>query len=235
MSADDPKLNDPLVPPPASRTPLFNAPLVVVLLSAVMVLVHMARSGVFGGQGAAEFLALWLGVIRTGTFATEIPPAPLFGLTPYVLHVFVHFGWLHLIVNVGVFLAVGSATARAFGTSVKATLGFLAFFVTCAIGGAVLAWLVSLNTSSLIAGASTSISGLIAAAGWVRGGRAGMLQLAMPWLVFNLALAVIELFIDQPISWSGHIGGLLVGMVSFPVFLAVFRDGPTRQRPHRPF
>jgi membrane associated rhomboid family serine protease len=226
VSSDDPDLNQPAGrrPPPASGGPIVNAPLVVVVLAAAIVLAHLASLGLFGGGASAQAIAIWLGAVRTGALAAEVPQAPVFGLSPYVLHVFVHFGWFHLLVNVGILLAVGSATARAFGTGVKATLGFLIFFFACAIGGAVLSVIVNLGSPSYMAGASTAVSGLIASAGWVRGGRPGMLQLAMPWFGLNLALGVAEVFVDQPFAWAGHIGGLLVGMLAFPVFVRLFRS-----------
>ncbi len=219
-------LNDPHEPPPPRPAPMFNAPLVVVVLCGLIVLAHLAALGFFGGGVSAQNMALVLGAIRTGSLAAEVPQAPLFGLSPYVLHVFVHFGWFHLLVNVGILLAVGSQTARAFGTGVKATLGFLLFFFACAIGGALVSVLVNLGSPSFMAGASTSVSGLLASAGWVRGGRQGMLRLAVPWLGLNLALGVAEIFIDQPMAWGGHIGGLLVGMIFFPAFLALFARRP---------
>jgi membrane associated rhomboid family serine protease len=184
------------------------------------------QTGVFGGGASANAIALWIGAVRTGSVAAEAPAAPLFGLTPYVLHVFLHFGWLHPAAQSGRLARFRIGAAQAFGRGLRAALGFLAFFFACAIGGAVLAVLVNWNNPSVMVGASTAISGLVAAAGWARGGRAGMLSLALPWLAINLALGAAELFIDQPIAWAGHIGGLLVGMAGFPVFLALFRAKP---------
>jgi membrane associated rhomboid family serine protease len=235
MENRDPRLNRPETSQPANSGPAINAPIVVIVLCVLIVLAHLAALGTFGGQDYAPAVALWLGAVRTGAAAAELPPAPIFGLTPYVLHVFLHFGWFHLLVNLGVLLAVGSQTARAFGTGVRATVGFLLFFFACAIGGAVVSVLVNYDSPSVMAGASTAVSGLVASAGWTMGGRAGMLRLAIPWLVINLGLGVAELFIDQPIAWAGHIGGLLVGMLAFPFFLAAFRRRPDSPRRHRPF
>jgi CheY-like chemotaxis protein len=76
----------------------------------------------------------------------------------------------------------------------------------------------------LMAGASTAVSGVLAGAGWAAGGRMGMLRLAGPWLLINIALGLAGVFMNVPISWSGHIGGLLAGALTFPLFVRVFRE-----------
>ena len=71
-------------------------------------------------------------------------------------------------------------------------------------------------------GASTGVSGLLAAAGWVTGGLTGMLRLALPWIAINLFIALTGAVFPVPIGWAGHIGGTLAGMLLTPVFLAIF-------------
>jgi membrane associated rhomboid family serine protease len=73
-------------------------------------------------------------------------------------------------------------------------------------------------------GASTGVSGLIAAAGWVRGGFRGMLGLALPWIGFNIVIALTGMVLPIPISWAGHIGGTVAGALLFPLVLAVFGE-----------
>lgn len=209
------------------REPLFNAlPGVVVLLAAIIVAVQLAESVSFGRGGAVHALIYWAGALRTGAAADAFPPAPLWGASPYLLHVFVHAGWTHLLLNLGVLLAVGSAVRRPFGPGLRGDAGFLIFFFACAIGGALLHLITHLHEATTMAGASTALSGLIAAAGWARGGRVGMYQLALPWLGFNLVLAVVSVVYPVPIAWVGHVGGLLVGMAAYPVFVRTMRAQP---------
>lgn len=212
-------------PSEPARQPVFNAlPGVIALLALTMLGVHLLDAWAVGqgADGVHSVIYNWA-VLRTGPFLTQFPTAPVWGTSPYLLHVFVHFGWLHLFVNLGALLAFGAAALRPFGQGLRANLGFLSFFFACAIAGAGLSSLVHANDPQLMAGSSTAISGLVAAAGWASGGRAGMLRLGGPWLAMNLAMAVADQLFAIPISWSGHIGGLLVGMIAYPLFVALFR------------
>ncbi|MGJ3232608.1 MAG: rhomboid family intramembrane serine protease [Oceanicaulis sp.] len=209
---------------PGGRTPMFNmlAP-VIVLLAGLMIAVQLSESWTMAsGGGALHGLVLWAGTVRTGGVLDELPPAPVFGLSPYLLHVFVHFGWLHLLMNLGALLAFGPAAARPFGRGWKSAPGFLIFFFACAIGGALATVVVNAGTPSVMAGASTALSGVIAGAGFAAGGRGVMTRIALPWLVINLALAGIDLFFPQPISWEGHLGGLITGFAVYPLFVRWF-------------
>ncbi|MAP48264.1 MAG: hypothetical protein CMH90_02170 [Oceanicaulis sp.] len=227
-SEDDPSgIAPPPRPEPQSREPLFNSfPGVVLVLGAVMLGVQIADSMAAGQGGLAHGLIYWAGTLRTGATAEAFPPAPGFGLSPYVLHVFVHFGWAHLLINLGALAAFGAVSRAPFGPGLRGDMGFLAFFFACAVGGAVLHQLTHMNAPSMMAGSSTAISGLLAAAGWMRGGRAGMLRLAVPWFLINLAIALAGLVFPVPLAWAGHVGGLLVGMAAYPVFVRYLRVRP---------
>jgi len=212
---------------PAGRQPIFNGlPTVILTLALLMVGVSLLDEVTLSqGHGLVHGLIYWLATIRTGEAAVMGPPTPLGGLPPYILHVFVHFGWMHLVMNVGALLAFGAAARTPFGAGWRADASFLAFFFACAIGGALLHGLIHANETSTMAGASTAISGLVAAAGWARGGRALMLRLAVPWLGLNLLIAVLDPFMPIGIAWAGHVGGLLVGMVAYPAFVRWARSG----------
>lgn len=208
--------------PPPGRTPMFNtmAPVILVLaglMLASQLLEGLAMSG--RGGGMLHGMILWLGTLRTGGALGELPPAPVFGLTPYVLHVFVHFGWLHLLMNLGALLAFGPAAARAFGPGWRSAPGFLVFYFACAIGGAVATAVLHAGEATVMAGASTALSGVIAGAGFAAGGRSVMQRIAIPWLVINLAMGVGDVFFNIPIAWEGHIGGLVTGFAVYPLMV----------------
>ena len=148
---------------------------------------------------------------------------------PYGLHVFLHGGIFHLVLNMSALIMFGPPVARALGTSLRGNVLFLAFFFVCAIGGGIAQMVVFVwqNEYGAAIGASSALSGLLPAMGWLEARWRGALRMAMPWLLINIGLAVGEVLIQLPIAWAAHIGGLAAGFL-FPVFLAASRILPRR-------
>ncbi|MGB0261721.1 MAG: rhomboid family intramembrane serine protease [Henriciella sp.] len=148
---------------------------------------------------------------------------------PYILHVFLHGGVIHLVLNMWALMVFGPPVARALGGSLRGRSLFLIFFFVCAIGGGIFQMVVFVwqNEYGAAIGASSALSGLLPAMGWLEGRWRAALRMALPWLLINIGLAVAELVIAFPIAWAAHIGGLAAGFM-FPVFLALSRTGPGR-------
>jgi membrane associated rhomboid family serine protease len=114
---------------------------------------------------------------------------------------FIHYGLLHLLVNMWALWVLGR--------QLEAVLGrgrFLALYLLAGIGGNVAAYLFSPN--SLTAGASTALFGLFAAYAIVVRRLGGSLASVLPVLVINL---ILTFSFSQYISVAGHLGGLVTG------------------------
>ncbi|MDJ1159390.1 rhomboid family intramembrane serine protease [Chelatococcus sp. SYSU_G07232] len=174
------------LPPRSPREPMFNAPTVLVILIAVLVLIHVGR--IFLGEEADFRLVLDFGFIPA-RFLVGLDPEWLAAVAEHIAeedgegagqrlilarivlgpgdwkpwtlltYAFLHGSWLHLAFNSLWLLAFGSPVARRFGPA-----RFLLLFAVCAVAGAA-AHLVSHPYDLLpVVGASGAISGCMAAA-----------------------------------------------------------------------
>jgi membrane associated rhomboid family serine protease len=211
---------------PPGGGPIFNSVPPVILVLCALILGLQALDSLSLASDGRFHSWLWsLGALTTGDAADLAGGQSASAL---VLHVFVHGGWVHAGMNTAALLAFGAAAARPFGPHAAGVSGFLAFFFLCALAGSMMHLFTQGLGSTVMVGASTAVSGVLAAAGWARGGRVGMAQLAVPWALINIALAVTGVFAPLPVAWGGHLGGLLAGVVLYPLFVAAF--GRRRRR-----
>jgi membrane associated rhomboid family serine protease len=120
---------------------------------------------------------------------------------------FLHYNITHILFNMFALWVIGPSLERWLGQS-----RFLALYILSALGGGVLVYLLTFNAQT--AGASGAIFGLFGAT-FVVGKRLNMdVRGVVALIVINLAFTfVIPLMSSQQISWQGHIGGLVTGML----------------------
>ncbi|HSM95646.1 MAG TPA: rhomboid family intramembrane serine protease [Rhizomicrobium sp.] len=155
---------------------------------------------------------------------------------PFVTYMFLHAGWMHVIVNTVWLLAFGAVVVRRFGN-----LRFLLFFLACGIAGAALH--LALNWASIapVIGASGAISGLMGAAFRIMGREGDAFSPPQPlaplfsrriliwsavWIVINIAAGVTGLGAGpgiQLIAWEAHLGGFAAGLLLSGLFDPVNR------------
>ncbi|MFY0637227.1 rhomboid family intramembrane serine protease [Maricaulis maris] len=206
-------------PPP--RPPVFNAMPPAVLLIALSIVSVSLLGQVWPGFQRWVFNA---GVFFAAESGAVLPRQPLGPVAPFFLHVYIHFGLFHIAMNLAILVATGRAVGERLGYGLRGSAGFLLLFFTCAVTGAVLEAIFHQGPPTTMGGASTAVSGLIAAAGWVRGGWRGMARLALPWIAINIVIGLVGDLMPIPIAWLGHIGGTLGGIVLTPLVIAVFAE-----------
>ncbi len=225
------------------RQPIFNAPGVVVAVLGAFLAVFLAADPAWGLLPEDTRLRL-LAVLafipeRVGAGAYMYPGGQWAAATQFVTHIFVHGDLTHLAINSAWFLAMGTPVARRLGT-----VRFLAFFLLCGIGGALL--FLPFNAAPMV-GASGAISGLMG--GGLRflfgpltdgqpeplaskAGSAPLLSLhdtftdrriliaIGAWTVLNLvaALAAPAIIEGVSIAWEAHLGGFFTGLLAIGLF-----------------
>lgn len=205
-------------PPPIFRK---GFPSVILFLGGAIIAVSLIQFNV------SEQLVDWMFSVAAiaGGPSFQGVYRPWGDFAPYVLHTFLHGGAFHLMMNMAMLIAIGPIVAQALGGRLRGTVLFLGFFAICAIGGAAAQMLsyAILVEDGIAIGASSAISGLLPAVGYLRNGWRGAMSLSLPWILINLALALLggDVGVMQ-IAWAAHLGGLAAGF-SFPVFLALAR------------
>ncbi|NQY39476.1 MAG: rhomboid family intramembrane serine protease [Henriciella sp.] len=215
--------NDPTDLP--EKPPIFRKgfPTVILVLTGAIVAVSLIQ---FNVSPELEDWMFSVGAIAGGP-GFENVFRPWGDFAPYVLHTFLHGGSFHLLLNMAMLIAIGPIIAQALGKSLYASLLFLAFFAVCAIGGglAQMLWYAIEAQDGIAIGASSAISGLLPAVGYIRDGYKGAWSMSVPWILINIVLAFLGGDIGiMSIAWAAHLGGLVAGF-SFPVFLSLSKAG----------
>lgn len=207
---------DPFRPAPG-RARIFNAPPGSLWLSAAMVAMFLAVR--FGPRafGAWAFDLLAFVPQNFDRALSGGSGSLLTALLPLLGHAFLHFDWLHLILNVGFLLAFGSVVERHFGLA-----WFLLLFVVPAAAGALLQYSVEPLSPIHMIGASGAVYGMMGGAipALMSGRGAWRLGNAMTFIavmmVLNLAVGLLNddgILFGAPIAWQAHIGGFLAGLL----------------------
>ncbi len=225
----------------SERQPIFNAPGVVVAVLGAFVAVFLAADPAWGllPDDTRGYLLALLAFIPERLGDGALPGGRLAGATQFVTHIFVHGDFVHLAINSAWFLAMGTPVARRLGT-----VRFLAFFLLCGIGGALL--FLPFNGAPMV-GASGAISGLMGGAlrflfvpltdgepGPLasKARRADLLSLydtltdrriligIGAWTVLNIvaALAAPAVLEGVSIAWEAHLGGFFTGLLTIGLF-----------------
>jgi len=220
------------------REPFLHAPAAVLWLIAALVLAHIARA-IAPAALSEEILAQYAFI--PARYVHGVGPAGSLVVlaVPFVSHMFLHGGFVHLGVNCLWLLACGPIVARRFGA-----LLFYVFFAICGAAGAATCLALDWGSPNGIIGASGAISGLMGAAirmyplPGLRLGRSMAPILSRPillfsgiWLAANFVFGLMgfrEGGQIQQIAWQAHAGGYLVGLVLAGVFDALQHRGVTK-------
>jgi len=230
------------------RERVFNVPLVVLILFAVLGLVHAYLSLMLNAQQTDAFLLLFAFIAARydPTVMSDIvwPGGWAADVWTFVTYAFIHGDLSHLIFNVVWLLAFGSPLARRLGT-----LRFLLFMALGAAAGAAVHLATHFGDWLPMIGASAAISAAMGATirfAFQPGGPVALwrdpeavyrvpaaplmaslrdrrvLAFLLVWFGANLLMGWLGWVgmsgIQQAIAWQAHIGGFAFGLLAFAAF-----------------
>ncbi|MEQ1784906.1 MAG: rhomboid family intramembrane serine protease [Hyphomonadaceae bacterium] len=146
---------------PARSQPIFNAPLLVIVVAVVLVLLHAA----FAFAPPLEQMAIQYDyALAPQRFwapagSPDVYPDAAAGLLTLLSSGLLHADWLHVLVNSLMLLALGTPVARALGTSIAGAAYWLLLFVVSVLAGSALYLALANVGSPYLIGASGGVSG----------------------------------------------------------------------------
>jgi membrane associated rhomboid family serine protease len=204
--------------------PLRHQPKLVLGLALAIVLAHVGRLSLAPDDVERLFATFAIIPERYEPGAGSYS-GPAAAVAPLVGHVFLHGGWLHLLMNMLIFLQAADVVADRMQDREPAGLRFLALFFGSGIGAA--AAYIWLNPQSGVpaVGASGAVCGLFAAylmavrGDWRAAIRDPVVQRSAFWfLAINVGLAAVARVSGVlPIAWEAHLGGFVAGALLFPL------------------
>lgn len=240
------------MPPP--REPMFNLPMPIMVLGAIMIVLHGLQDFVLSPALRQDLLLgfsfLPIRYSEAGQ-AFDFPGGFLGDIWTFVTYAFLHGSWMHLILNLVWMAAFATVVLRRIGT-----VNFALFFIITAAAGALVHLVLHIGSSSPLVGVSAVLSGAMAASArfafnrgyggfaalqsrhtspcltlkQLRHNQQAMMFLGI-WLVLNLVFGLMGG--GGQIAWEAHLGGFVSGLLVFP-YLDPFSRPPKRPKKDPP-
>ena len=192
------------------------------------------RKKFFGSIAIPALLVTLMWVVKVAEMAFSIELS-LFGLIPQTTHgllgiltmPFLHGDWEHLLTNTVPVLVLGTALYYCYPTLANRVM------LISWLGSGLLTWCIG-SPNSLHVGASGLIYALnlfLIVSGFIRGNRQLIvISLIMVFLYGSFIWGMIPaLAKPQNISWEGHLGGAIVGVLLALIFK---KEGPQKEEHH---
>jgi membrane associated rhomboid family serine protease len=207
---------------PPTRQPLFNAPLIVVVMAVMLIALHAGYAFAPYDEQVRMLFEFALVPSRFHAEAGSDIAYPSFlhaGLTLFSTSL-LHAGWGHVLMNAAMLLAFGTPVARALadGGVTGAGKWMIVFLGSVAAGSIVFLALNGPETVEAV-GASGGTSGLIAAAFLLDPtGRVisplsrQFLSATLVFIILNVVLVFAgPVLLGMGIAWEAHAGGYVAG------------------------
>jgi membrane associated rhomboid family serine protease len=205
---------------PPRREPIFNAPwpamaLTLLIIASFVVQLQLPE------RLWAQYVLTPAEVTQLGRWETLITP------------LFLHGGWIHVLMNAVAALAFGAPVARLFGLSLRGALAFFIFYLVCGVLSS-LGYVMAHPSSMLpVVGASGAVSGLMGGASRLieRRGTLGPLisrttvGMAVMWTVVNLIIGYVPVMPGMGgagVAWEAHVAGYFAGLLLIGPFFRLF-------------
>lgn len=193
------------------REPMINLPLAAKFLVLSFILIHLAL------QFVPEPGQYWI-YDHFGFVAGRYTGRAEFGwyalIAPFT-YMFLHGGWMHLILNTFMTAAFGAGVERLMGPR-----RMLVFFVLCSLAAVLVQFALSPFSTDPVIGASGGLSGFFAAIlilmqkmGVGGAGRYGIWPFVALWVAISVLFGMMGAPGGGAVAWAAHLGGFAAGFL----------------------
>ncbi|HEY7609088.1 MAG TPA: rhomboid family intramembrane serine protease [Alphaproteobacteria bacterium] len=140
------------------------------------------------------------------------------GYVGLLTHMFLHGGWVHLIVNMIVLWSFGRGLEPAMGS-----IRFVLLYLSAGVLAALAHGIVNGQANVILIGASGAIAGVVGAAA-IAAPRMPVIFVIFPMPLWIAVIALVALHIaaiafdwEPEIAWHAHLAGLAVGALLYPL------------------
>ncbi len=191
--------------------PLINMPPLTKWLLFLIIGIHFVTTVILSPEQRDTVIST-LGFVPERLRSGSIDPFAIFSS---VTHIFLHGGWMHVIMNAFMLAAFGSGVEKWLGSQ-----RMLILFLASAFFGVAVHYLLNTHSPYPMIGASGGLSGLFAAAIVMinrgqreMGGRIGILPFALLWIGLSIGFGMLGGPDGSIIAWAAHVGGFLGGFI----------------------
>jgi len=235
------------------KQPIFNVPNIILVFIVVLAAIHIYKDYLANEGERFSLLIQYAFIAQKYTEVVHVGYSYYSLYWSPITYAFLHADWVHLGINCLWLLAFGGVVALRIGW-----LRFVLLYFLGAIGGALLFYLTYSGDTSIVIGASASVSALMGAAArfaFPKGGGFSRNTYMLPrqslvetfrnrsaatfiiiFVLLNLALgagAILGVEGGRTIAWEAHIGGLVVGLLFFD--LLDRKISPTQRDQHEEY
>jgi membrane associated rhomboid family serine protease len=169
---------------------------------------------------------VWIAVLAGGdrVWSELVMYGPLADTEPWRLltSAFTHEQFFHIFSNLFMLYQLGPELERLLGR-----LRFALLYLGSALGGSLVVWLLDPNAATL--GASGAVLGLVGALLVI----SRSMGRDVTWIIAYVAITAYISFAIPNISWEGHLGGFVTGVLIGFVYVRQARHRERRRDPHR--
>lgn len=199
-------------PPSGNNAPLINLPPLTKGLVLGLLAIHIGTLLVSPVQRFWLFEHFgFIPAYYSGALPFDWPAVT--GILTFTL---LHSGWAHVLMNTVMLAAFGAGLERWMGWR-----RMLVFIIACNVFALFVHFILNLNSTAPVIGASGAISGLFAAAiimlqqrgGMAPMGRFGYWPLIVLWVLISVGFGMMGGPGGESIAWAAHVGGFLAGFI----------------------